>query len=613
MQNIRAIRDWLVANRLDALVVPSTDEFLNEFPPPANRELAWATGFTGSTGVAIIAREAAGLFLDGRYLLQGQQETQGELIEVRPTAPAQRRDWLTKTLAPGSLVALQSLKHSATEAETWRRLVRDVGCQDVWLQTPPLADLWREGRPEAHNPRIVDYPLEFAGAPDTEKRGALVKHLNAIGCSALFLADPEDISWLLNVRASEDVLQTAVGDWHVVPVCPGRLLLSASGPAKWFVDRSKLANDVLARLDGVEVLPLDTLSSELAAAARGQAVALDPARTPLAFTEIVEREGRLAPDMTAARARWRKHPNEIAGARAAHLADATAVASLMAWLVETVPKTPVTELDAARKLEALRRTHANYKGPSMPLMSAAGPNGSLPHYVPSPRTDRPLNGHPIYWIDSGGQYFGGTTDNTITLAVAKPEAKHIQAHTAVVKGYIALATAKVPVGIYGFALEVFARQPLWRLGKDYATGTGHGVGNFGNIHEGPYLSREPSYFTSAPIEPGMLLTNEPGFYAKDDFGIRIESHMASFPSADAGFVEFETISRFPIDPNLIDFAALSRAEIEWLADYHAAVLADVGPYLEKPALDWLDGLVSRYLREQQSQAPAREDALVASA
>jgi Xaa-Pro aminopeptidase len=312
------------------------------------------------------------------------------------------------------------------------------------------------------------------------------------------------------------------------------------------------------------------------------------------LTAIVEEVGRVVDDNIVARSRWRKHPNEIEGARRAHIADATAVINFMAWLARTVPRERVSELDAARKLEALRRENAAYKGPSMPLMSASGPNGSLPHYVPSSRTDRLLNDHPIYWMDSGGQYLGGTTDNTITLAVKEPEPKHIAAHTAVLKGYIALATATVPVGIYGFALEVFARQPLWREGMDYATGTGHGVGNYMNIHEGPYLSREPSPLTTAPIEADMILTNEPGYYAVDDFGFRIESHMVSVAARFAGFLQFETLSRFPIDPQLVDFSRLTPTESRWLTDYHRAVWRDVSPLLDGPAFAWLRELVAKY-------------------
>jgi Xaa-Pro aminopeptidase len=594
MQNVRVVQKWLSESGLSAVVIPSTDEFLNEFPPPANRELAWATGFTGSTGVAVITRDSAALFLDGRYLLQGRQETYGSHIEICPNKVPARRSWLYKNLTSGSRLALESGKHPPHDVQTWRQLAAAVGSELVLIDTGPANDLWNDDRPTQHAPKILDYPLQYAGAPHLEKCQRLREHLKSNGYAALLVADPEDVSWLLNVRAHESALQTKVGEWHVVPVSSSRVLLPAEGPVQWFVDTEQLAPDVLARADGIEILPPDALAAQLGKQARAAAVALDLRQTPVALTSVVEQVGRVVDDNIVARSRWRKHPNEIEGARRAHIADAIAVIKFMAWLARTVPREPVSELDAARKLEAFRRENPAYKGPSMPLMSASGPNGSLPHYVPSSRTDRLLNDHPLYWMDSGGQYLGGTTDNTIALAVKEPEPKHIAAHTTVLKGYIALATATVPVGIYGFALEVFARQPLWREGMDYATGTGHGVGNFMNIHEGPYLSREPSPLTTAPIEADMILSNEPGYYAVDDFGLRIESHMVSVPARFPGFLQFETVSRFPIDPQLVDFSRLAPAEKRWLADYHRAVWKDVGPHLDGPAFVWLRQLVAKY-------------------
>jgi Xaa-Pro aminopeptidase len=594
MQNVRVVQEWLVNSGLSAVVIPSTDEFLNEFPPPSNRELAWATGFTGSTGVAVVTRNSVALFLDGRYLQQGKQETHGSNIEICPNKPAARRGWLYENLVPGSRLALESGKHPPQDVQAWRQLAAAVGSELVLIDTGPANDLWNDDRPATHAPKIMDYPLEYAGAPHLEKCRKLREHLKSNGYAALLVADPEDVSWLLNVRAHESALQTKVGEWHVVPVSSSRVLLPAEGPVQWFVDANQLATEVRARADGVEILQPDALAGRLRKQAHSAAVALDLRQTPVGLTAVVEEVGRVVDDNIVARSRWRKHPNEIEGARRAHIADATAVINFMAWLARTVPRERVSELDAARKLEALRRENPAYKGPSMPLMSASGPNGSLPHYVPSSRTDRLLNDHPIYWMDSGGQYLGGTTDNTIALAVKEPEPKHVVAHTAVLKGYIALATATVPVGIYGFALEVFARQPLWREGMDYATGTGHGVGNYMNIHEGPYLSREPSPLTTAPIEVNMILTNEPGYYAADDFGFRIESHMVSVPARFAGFLQFETLSRFPIDPQLVDFPRLTPTESRWLADYHRGVWRDVSPHLDGPAFDWLRQLVAKY-------------------
>ena len=586
MSNVEAIQKWLQEQDLDGIVIPSTDDYLNEFPPPPHRELGWATGFTGSTGVAVILRERAALFLDGRYLLQGKRQTTGKPVEVCPTAIVHRRAWLTQHLPSGSRLAVDPMKHSSQELDVWAELVFGVGSSLVKHSPGPAQGLWGAERPAPHRPKVVDYPIEYAGEPFETKCETLRAHLIAAGQTALLVADPEDVSWLLNVRAEQSALQTAVGDWHVVPAVLSRVLIPAEGPVLWFVDESLLEPEVKARGETVQVMAPERLAEILRKTADGKLVGADLARTSAALADIISGVGRAVGDSVISRRRWRKHPREIEGARKAHLEDAAAVSTFMAWLCKTVPHQVVSELDAARQLEAFRRERAAYHGPSMPLMSASGASGAMPHYVPSAETDRKLNDHPIYWMDSGGQYLGGTTDNTIALSLGKPEAKHIAAHTAIVKGHIALAKAKFPSGIYGFALEVFARQPLWKEGTDYSTGTGHGVGNYLNIHEGPYLSREPSAMTTAPIEAGMIITNEPGFYA-EDFGFRIESHMVSRPAKEPGFVEFETISRFPIDPTLIDRTRLDDGELKWLAEYHQQVLADIGPLVDAQTREWL--------------------------
>lgn len=235
----------------------------------------------------------------------------------------------------------------------------------------------------------------------------------------------------------------------------------------------------------------------------------------------------------------------------------------------------------------------------MPFMSASGPSGAQPHYVPRAGHDRQLGAHPIFWMDSGGQYMGGSTDNTFTLSLGKPQPKHILAHTTVLRAYIALAMARVPVGCYALHLDIIARQVLWREGMDFGHGTGHGVGNYLNIHEGPLLGREPTPLTMVQIEPGMIVSNEPGYYADGDFGIRIESHLVTVPSSMPGFLEFDTISRLPIDPSLVDFQRLSPAELHWLASYHRTVLQDLEPLLDAPSLQWLQGFIEPFLQEDR--------------
>jgi Xaa-Pro aminopeptidase len=305
--------------------------------------------------------------------------------------------------------------------------------------------------------------------------------------------------------------------------------------------------------------------------------------------------GTLRDDPIVARRRWQKHPSEVESVREGHFRDGQAVIRFLCWLDQVVRQDSVTELQAAQKLSSLRNEIPDYRGPSMPLMSASGANGAMAHYVPSERSNRRLNDHPIYWMDSGGQYLGCSTDNTVCLAVGEPEARHVKAHTLVVKGFIALTRARFPVGTSSAHLDTLARQPLWQQGMDYGHGTGHGVGNFMNIHEGPLLTKRADHPLVGELMPGMIVTNEPGFYAAGDFGIRIESHMVVVPSSFPGFLEFETVSRLPIDPRLIDATLLTDAEKQWLEAYHICVRDTFVGCFDAQTTRWLANIVDAYI------------------
>lgn len=589
------IQTWLRSSELSGIVVPSTDEFLSEFAPPANRRLRWATQFRGSTGVAIILRDAATLFLDGRYLLQGNADTKGTEIAIESATVESRRAFLARSLGPHSRIGLDPWLHSMSDITQWRSLAAEVGVNLELLTTNPIDQLWADSRPPEHKPDIVDYPACYAGKTYEVKCAELVEHVKGTGLRALLVADPEDVSWLLNVRASDASLKIDVGDWHVVPSCTSRALVHAEGYVTWFVDETRLTADVSTRPKGiVTVAPCDTIVAALRKVARAGLVGADLRRTPEALGTIIETEGAVVADDTVARRRWRKHDVEVQSARKAHIIDAIAVVRFMAWLALAVPERTVTEFEAAQKLESLRCQHHDYKGPSMPLMSASGPSGAQPHYVPRRESSRSLNDHPIFWMDSGGQYPGGTTDNTITMALSDPEPKHVLAHTLVLQGFIALATARVPVGVHTLRLDTIARQALWREGLDYGHNTGHGVGNHLNIHEGPMIGKEPGPTSSIPLELGMIVTNEPGYYAAGDFGLRIESHMVVVASRYPHFLEFETISRLPIDPRLVDFGRLLPSEQRWLADYHRNVLEDLDKLLDATSAAWLRAVVQAF-------------------
>lgn len=595
MNHLSDIQNWLRSSHLAGLVIPSTDEFLSEFAPPANRRLSWATGFRGSTGLAVVLRDVAALFLDGRYRLQAAADTEGATIAIEPATLASRHAWLKRSLVPHARLGLDPWLHSAPDVAEWRRLTAELDFELEMLVDNPIDQLWSDGRPSQHRPLIVDYAIDYAGETYQAKCTDLIEHIKETGLKALLVADPEDVSWLLNVRAADEALRTRVDEWHIVPSCTSRALLRQDGTITWFVDEERLSSNVVARgRTLVAIEPPERLDAALRDAARLGPVGADLHRTPAVLIAMIEDGGKVCADDTVARRRWRKHAAELRSARRVHSIDSVAVVRFMAWLTQTVPERTVSEIEAAEMLEALRAEHPDYKGPSEPFISASGPSGAEPHYVPRRHACRRLNDHPIFLMDSGGQYFGGTTDNTFTLALGTPEAKHVLAHTLVLKGNIALATARFPVGTHAFRLDSIARRALWHEGMDYASGTGHGVGNYLNIHEGPVIRPEPRPIASVPLEAGMIVTNEPGYYADGDFGVRIESHMIVVASRHPNFLEFETISRLPIDPRLVDFERLSLSERRWLASYHRTVLHDLEPLLDASCAAWLRELVRTF-------------------
>nr|WP_047169328.1 aminopeptidase P family protein [Sphingomonas sp. Y57] len=585
---VKAIRAWLGRHGLAGLVIPSTDEHVSEFGPPANRRLKWATGFGGSTGVAIITARGGAIIVDSRYRAQAAEQCgSAGLDPVAATAEA-RLAWLGANLTRSDVLALLPALHSIIDFDLWQAQADELGLSLVERSVGEIDALW-EHRPGPHNPVIVDYPLEFAGRASSDKIADAQRHVAAARLGALMVADPEDVSWLLNIRATGPEFVTDAGEWHVVPSCPSRLIIRSDGVVEWFVALDKVDVAVTARLRGaVTCFEAARFEERLRDAAGLGDIALNPRRTAASLRTMIAGQARVRSDDSISRGRWRKSAVEVDGARRAHIIDAVAVVRLMAWLRDEGGREAINELAVARELERLRRTSPAYLGASMPIMVASGVHGARPHQVPEPGRALLVGEHPLLWIDSGGQYRGGTTDNTLTVAVAPPEPRHVLAHSLVLKGYIALARARFPQGTRSFALDALARMPLWEHGMDYGHSTGHGVGNFLNIHEGPSIAKEPNA-TSDVLVRGMIVSNEPGYYADGDFGLRIESHMAVVDADSAGFLRFETISRLPIDPALIDWKLMSREEVQWLRSYHRSVWDDLSPLL--------DGSVKRYLQD----------------
>ena len=561
---------------LDGFIVPRADEHLSEYVPPCAERLAWLTGFTGSAGLAIVLHDQAAVFTDGRYTLQLAAQTDPALFERCHIIEQPPPDWL-KAAAPGERIGYDPWLVSA---DTLKRFT-DAGLAMVAVSANPVDAAWSD-RPPAPAAPAVPHPLHLAGVTSAEKRDAVAAALRDKGEDTAVITDPASLAWLLNLRG---------GDVDYTPFALGFVLMHADGRAALFMDPAKLDGAAREWLgDAVALQPPDALPAALSALA-GRKVRVDPTGSAAWFGQTLRATGATVVDGPdpCALPKACKNPVEQAGARAAHARDAVAVCRFLHWL-DGAPAT--TEVAAANQLLRFRAEAAEFRGESFPAISGAGEHGAIIHYRATPDTDRPLQANEAYLTDSGGQYQDGTTDVTRTVwtGPGAPPAELQDRFTRVLQGHIAVAAALFPVGVAGPHLDSLARRPLWQAGLDYDHGTGHGVGSYLSVHEGPAgLSRAAK---PVPLAAGMILSDEPGFYLPGAYGIRLENLLLvqpapDLPGAHKPFLAFETLTLAPFDRRLIDVPMLTRAERAWIDTYHARVLAEVGPALNGPARDWL--------------------------
>ena len=575
---LATLRARLAAEGLDGFIVPRADAHQGEYVADADARLAWLTGFTGSAGFCIATADRAGVFVDGRYRVQVKDQvdpahfTPVNWPETRPA------DWLREALPEGGRVGFDPWLHTRKEIETLGKGLEDSGIGLIAVETNPLDAVWTD-RPAPPLGAARAHDDALAGETAAEKRARLAGMLRADGQAAAFLSLPDSISWLLNIRGS-DVPKN--------PVVQSFAVLSDDGHVALFADPAKFGDALRARL-GNEVAILHP--EGLAAALLGLEgpVRIDPATAPEAAFRLLEQAGTRiasAPD-PAILPKARKNPAELAGMRAAHLRDGVAMVRLLAWLDAQDPA-GLTEIDVVRRLEDFRR-EAGIADISFDTIAGAGPNGAVIHYRVTQSSNRRLDAGQMLVLDSGGQYPDGTTDITRTIPLGgRPPAEAVAPYTAVLRGMIAISTARFPKGVAGAHLDALARQFLWQRGLDYDHGTGHGVGAALCVHEGP---ARISRISDLPLETGMILSNEPGYYREGAFGIRIENLIAIGPAdAEPGreMLGFETLTLCPIDTRPIDRQALSRDETGWLDGYHARVRTELSPHLDPQARDWLE-------------------------
>ncbi len=584
-ERLDALRAELARMKLDGFVVPRTDEHQNEFVAAHSERLCWLTGFTGSAGTAVVLADRAALFVDGRYTVQALKEVDAKRFEVRHFQDAPMDAWLADHAPQGGRIGFDPWLHTPHQVETLSAACERRGCRAVAVATNPIDRIWTNQPAEPIAP-IVAHFTNLAGLDSADKRDQVGEALRKAKHDAVVLSAPDSIAWLLNIRG---------GDIPHAPVALCFAIVGEDAAVQLFVDRRKLTPGLRDHLGpGVRVRrPRDLPRALQDLGAAKKAVRIDRDKTPYWIARRLRRAGaRVIDDVDpCALPKAIKNDVEIEGIRAAHVRDGAALCRFLAWLDHSAPQGTVTEMEAAEHLAALRAAVDGYRGLSFPTISAAGPNGAVVHYRPTPRSDRRLEPGTLYLVDSGGQYLDGTTDVTRTIAIGPPTETMRERFTAVLKGHIGLATSRFPKGTTGSQLDAFARRPLWDLGIDFDHGTGHGVGAYLNVHEGPQrISKLPN---RVALQAGMVISNEPGYYRPGAFGIRIENLVLVVPAEASDQTEntmfaFETLTLAPIDRTLIRVAMLTDAELAWLNDYHQWVKEVITPWLTRETAAWLE-------------------------
>ena len=580
---LAALRAVMATERLDGFVVPMADEYQNEYVPPASRRVEYLTGFTGSAGQAVVLRDRAAFFTDSRYTLQAKNEISDActMFDAADKSPA---DWLIENMQAGQRLGYDPWLHAAQSVERLQKAAVKQKFELVAVTRNPVDTIWTD-RPAQPCAPIVPHGVEFAGKDSAAKRQEVAEKLRGLNCTAVILSDPSSTAWLLNVRG---------GDVPHTPLPLSFSILHADATVDWFVDARKITSELAVHLGaGVRVHPADAFAGALAQLGAQKAqVAVDPQLCAAWITQQLTAAGAqlVQTDDPCALPRACKNVVEQQGTRAAHQRDGVALARFFAWLAQQKPGT-VGELQAEQMLETCRAAQNLYRGPSFTTIAGSGSHGAIVHYRATTETDRKLQAGELFLLDSGGQYLDGTTDVTRTVAIGAPTGEMRDRYTRVVKGHIALASIRFPLGTTGAELDVLARQFLWAVGLDYGHGTGHGVGSYLGVHEGPQsISRRAR--GAVALQPGMILSNEPGYYKPDAYGIRFENLLlvteAQKPNGgEQAMLGFEVLTLAPLDRTLLQRDLLTQPELDWINSYHAKIRAEVGEQVDENGRKWV--------------------------
>ncbi|HHC6537912.1 TPA: aminopeptidase P family protein [Vibrio parahaemolyticus] len=581
LSRVNAIREWLTQHNIDALLIPHEDEYLGEYVPAHNERLHWLTGFTGSAGAAVITQDKAAIFVDGRYTVQVTKQVPSELFEYRHLIEEPALDWIQDNLITNASVAIDPRMHSSAwldmaQAKLAGKLELNI------LSSNPIDELWHD-RPAPVVSDVRLMPTEAVGQSSESKRKEIAQLVAKTGADSAVITALDSICWLLNVRGL---------DVSRLPVLLSHAILHADSSVEYFLDPARLPAEFEAHVGtGVTVHHPEALQSRLEAMS-GKKVLLDPAISNAWFKLVLQNAGAsvIAAADPCLMPKAAKNEVEIAGMKACHIRDGVAMSKFLCWLdAEVATGNLHDEATLADRLEAFRKEDPTLMDLSFDTISAAGGNAAMCHYnhenQPEPGK---LELNTLYLVDSGGQYLDGTTDITRTIAIGQPSAEMIKQFTLALKGHIGVARARFPKGTRGYQIDTLARQHLWAEGYDYDHGTGHGVGHFLSVHEGPASISKKQI--DVPLTEGMVLSNEPGYYRADAFGIRIENLelvVETPTNGDFPVLSFESLTRCPIDKRNINVDMLTRPELAWLNDYHQKVWEQISPLVEGEVKEWL--------------------------
>ncbi|MGE0594950.1 MAG: aminopeptidase P family protein [Hyphomonadaceae bacterium] len=582
-KHLPQLRKALKARGLDGFIIPHEDEWQNEYVPAAYDRLAWATGFTGSAGAAVVLSDEAAVFVDGRYTLQVRAQVDEKIYAYRDLIEGGPAAYIRERAPKGARVGYDPKLHSPDALDKLRTAADAAGVTLVPVTSNPIDDVWSD-RPPLPAARVAPHLERYAGESATDKRHRLGAALESESADVTIITSPASLAWLFNIRG---------GDVSRSPLPLGEAILRADGTADLFLAEEKVSAELRQWVGNeVAVKRSEDLAPALASL-HGKRVRIDPSSASAWYFEQLRQAGAeiVRGQDPVVLPRACKNAAEIEGARQAHVRDGGAISRYLHWLATDGQSGKVDEIEACRKLEAFREATGALKDLSFDSISGAGPNGAIVHYRVTTKTNRRLARGSLFLIDSGGQYLDGTTDITRTVAIGRPSREMKERFTRVLKGHIALSRVRFPKGTTGHQLDALARMSLWEGGLDYDHGTGHGVGSYLGVHEGP--QRIAKALNAQPLEPGMIVSNEPGYYKTGGYGIRIENLQVVTPAAmieggERPMLGFETLTLAPIARELIVKQMLNKEELGWLNAYHARVWAEIGPQVDGEAKAWLE-------------------------